>query len=297
MSGVEFEVSAGQGAPWLPAHIADETRLVSLPFGRVFVCDVHPDGGSAQALPIVLLHGLFLTHHAFSRIIPPLAARRRVIALDLPGCGDSDRPNPRYAGQYGFDWMGEAVLQTLDALGISRCVLVGHDHGGALALSVAATQADRVSRLAVMAPLALTVSLPLQGTLSVAPSLGIDVFRRTLRRGDLKRFLEQGLSTPELLDESDLHVFWDRLCRVGGREATYAMLGQMPSVVRLRDQFAAVHTPTTLIWGDRDSLTPPEQSSRLAALLPNATEVLIDGCGHNPAYERPGQVVQLLERL
>jgi pimeloyl-ACP methyl ester carboxylesterase len=52
--------------------------------------------------------------------------------------------------------------------------------------------------------------------------------------------------------------------------------------------------PTTLIWGDRDEIVPPEHATRLAELLPNATEAIIDGCGHNPAYERPTQVAQLL---
>lgn len=72
------------------------------------------------------------------------------------------------------------------------------------------------------------------------------------------------------------------------------MLAQMPSVVRMRDRFAAVAVPTTLVWGDRDQIVPPDHATRLAALLPNASEVIIDGCGHNPAYERPVELAKLL---
>ena len=50
MTNLEIDAAAGQGAPWLPAHIADETRLVSLPFGRVFVCDVHPGASAVEAV-------------------------------------------------------------------------------------------------------------------------------------------------------------------------------------------------------------------------------------------------------
>lgn len=282
------------GAPWLPAEVADDSRLLELSFGRVFACDVSPPVADIRKPPLVLLHGLFLTHHAFSRIIPSLAVDRRVVALDLPGAGDSDRPSAVAVDDYSFEWLAEAVVETLEALGVSACTLVGHDFGGTLALVLAAKRPDRVLELFLLSPLALTVSLPLQGALAVAPSLGLEVFRRTLRRVDFVRFLEQGLSTPELLDEGDAHVFWDRLSRWGGREAAYAMLAQMPSVVRLRDRFAAVSVPTTLLWGDRDQIVPPEHATRLAALLPNATEAIIDGCGHNPAYERPAEVAGLL---
>lgn len=282
------------GAPWLPAEVADDSRLLELPFGRVFACDVSPPAAELRKPPLVLLHGLFLTHHAFSRIIPRLAVDRRVVALDLPGAGDSDRPNAAQVDDYSFEWLADAVAATLEALGVSTCTLVGHDFGGTLALVLAAKQPDRVRELFLLSPLALTVSLPLQGALAIAPSLGLEVFRRTLRRVDFVRFLEQGLSTPELLDEGDAHVFWDRLSRWGGREAAYAMLAQMPSVVRLRDRFTSVSVPTTLVWGDRDQIVPPEHATRLAGLLPNASEAIVDGCGHNPAYERPAEVAGLL---
>ncbi|MCR9162052.1 MAG: alpha/beta fold hydrolase [Nannocystaceae bacterium] len=282
------------GAPWLPAHVTDATRLVPLPFGRVFVCDVQPPAARIRKPPLVLLHGLFLTHHAYARVIPQLAADRRVIAIDLPGAGDSDRPNAAEVDEYSFEWLASAVEQTLDALDVPVCAIAGHDFGGTVAAVFASTRPERVSEVFLISPLALTVSLPLQGTLAVAPSLGLEVFRRALRRADLVRFLEQSLSTAALLDEGDAHVFWDRLCRWGGREAAYAMLVQLPSVVRLRDRFAALKVPSTLIWGDRDAIVPPEQAPRLAALLPAAREVLIDGCGHNPAYERPAELARLL---
>ena len=282
------------GAPWLSAEVVDDSRLLEFSFGRVFVCDVSPPAAEIRKPPLVLLHGLFLTHHAFSRIIPKLAVDRRVVALDLPGAGDSDRPNPAQVDDYSFEWLADSVAEVLEALGVSACTLLGHDFGGTLALVLASKQPDTFGELFLLSPLALTVSLPLQGALAIAPSLGLEVFRRTLRRVDFVRLLEQGLSTPELLDDGDMHVFWDRLSRWGGREAAYAMLAQMPSVVRLRDRFAAVAVPTTLVWGDRDQIVPAEHATRLAALLPNATEAVIDGCGHNPAYERPHELVNLL---
>jgi pimeloyl-ACP methyl ester carboxylesterase len=152
-----------------------------------------------------------------------------------------------------------------------------------------------VRRLVLLDPVVMAVSLPLQGTLAVVPSLGVEVFKRTLRRADLRRFLVQGTSTPELVSDSDVNVYWDRLTRRGGREATYGMLSQLGTLVSLRDRLRAALAPTLVLWGDRDTLVPPEQGDRLVELLPHARLELVDGCGHNPADERPTQVVRLIE--
>jgi pimeloyl-ACP methyl ester carboxylesterase len=287
--------TAGFGQPWLRDDVEDRSRLITLPFGRVFVIDVGPGTAAVAAPPLCLLHGLFLTHYAFRRIIPELAVHRRVVALDLPGAGDSDRPSTRSTGDYAVDWLAHAVLQTLAAIGIERFDLLGHDFGGAVAVAIAAEEPRRVRRLALLDPVVIAVSLPLQGTLSVVPSLGPEVFKRTLRRADLRRFLVQGTSTPELVSDSDVNVYWDRLTRRGGREATYAMLSQLGTLISLRDRLRAVEAPTLVMWGDRDQLVAPEQGDRLVELMPEARLELVDGCGHNPADERPTEVARLIE--
>ncbi len=285
-------VAAG---PWLPDEVDDRSRLVTLPLGRVFVCDVGPaDPSAITAPPIVLVHGLFVTHHVFARIIPLLAKSRRVIALDLPGAGDSDHPAPAVADDYSVAWLAEAVLQTADAVGVDRFDVLGHDFGGAVALALAARYGGRIGKLHLLDPVALTVSLPLTGTLSIVPSLGSRMFERTLRRADLRGFLLQGLSAAELLCEPDVNVFWDRLGRRGARAATFAMLSQLPSLVRLRDTIRSVEVPTQVIWGDRDAIVGVEQGERLLALLGQGTLERVEGCGHNPADERPALVVRLI---
>lgn len=285
------------GAAWLADSVPDRTQLVELPFGRVFVVDVGPvSGGGAELPPLVMLHGLFVTHYAFGRLIPRLASARRIIAVDLPGTGDSDHPSVDECDEYSFDWLAEAVLQTVGALDVGRFDLLGHDYGGSVSLALAAGNPGRVRRLVLASPLALSVSLPLEGSLAFTSALGSEVFKRALRRADLAAFLGQGMSAPELVADATVDVFWDRLGREGAREATYAMLGQVASLVRMRERFASVSAPTLLVWGDRDRIAGPEQGERLCELLPNASLESIDGCGHNPAEERPEELARLIER-
>jgi pimeloyl-ACP methyl ester carboxylesterase len=300
------------GAAWLPEDVPDRTRLIPTPHGRVFVVDVGPSevipGGHAgeasppppdpQGPPLVLLHGLFVTHFAFERLIPRLAERRRVIAIDLPGTGDSDHPDPTVGDDYSPAWLAAVVLDAVGALGVDRFDLLGHDYGGAIALWLASAHTDRVRRLVLVDPLALGSSLPLQGTLAIVPALGAEVFKRALRRADVAGFLAQGMSTPELVRDAAVDVYWDRLGREGAREATYAMLGQILGLVRLRERFASVEAPTMVVWGDRDRIVGPEQGERLVELLTqgDARLELIEGCGHNPADERPEALARLVEQ-
>jgi pimeloyl-ACP methyl ester carboxylesterase len=286
-----------RGAAWLPADVPDRTHLVPLPQGRVFVVDVGPaEGVSASQPPLVLLHGVFVTHFAFHRLIPRLSSARRIIAIDLPGTGDSDHPDPELCDEYSFDWLSDAVLQTLDTLDVGTFDLLGHDYGGSVALAMTAAHPERVRRLILAAPLALSVSLPLEGSLGFTPALGPEVFKRVLRRADLTTYLGQCVSAPELVSETTVDVYWDRLGREGAREATYAMLGQVASLVRMRERFASVSAPTLLVWGDRDRIVGHDQGERLVELLPKATLETIDGCGHNLAEERPEELARLVER-
>lgn len=280
---------------WLPDDVGIRSRLVPLSFGRMFAADVGPGRDEEPRPPLVLLHGLFVTHHMFHRVIPAWAAKRRVIAPDLPGCGDSDHPDPEDASGYGAGWLASSVAEAMTALGIERFDLLGHDLGGAVALALAASEPARVRRLILCDPLALAVSLPLPGALALAPTLGAEVFARTLRRTDVRSWLSEALSTPELLDRDDFEVYWDRLGRQGAPRALHAMLREVGLLARLRERLDSVRAPTLVVWGDRDEIVPPEQGERLVELLSDGRLEVLDGCGHDPAAEQPERLIDLVD--
>ena len=97
-----------------------------------------------QGVPVLLLHGLASTRHIWDLVVPGLAGRP-VVALDQRGHGDSDRPE----GPYDGATVAADALTALDALGISRAVVVGHSWGASTALRLAAEAPERV--LAVVA--------------------------------------------------------------------------------------------------------------------------------------------------
>src|SRR5215212_11576073 len=96
--------------------------------------------------PLLLLHGCPFSSYIWRKVIPLLSPRYRCLAPDLLGLGDTETPE-------GTDWSLRAqaamVVGFLDALGIERAHVVGHDHGGAIAQLLAAEHPERVDRLVI----------------------------------------------------------------------------------------------------------------------------------------------------
>ena len=274
---------------------ADRSRLVLLSFGRVYVRDRGPIAGEPP--PLLLVHGLMVTSHSYRDVVPLLARTRRVLAVDLPGCGESDRPDPEAAGHYALPWLADRIAELLDRLEVAVVDTVAHSFGGTLALCLAANHPARVRRQVLVDPVAFPMELPLEGRIALVPRLGPYVFKTLYRRADLRRYLGRVFSAPELLDETALNVYWDRLSRDGGREATYAMLGHLTTLAWLRQRLPDVACPTLVVWGDRDALMPMADAERLVELLPDARLAVVDGCGHAVPEERPDRLAALVQEF
>ncbi len=311
----------------------DHSRFVRLAPGRLWMQDLGPrHGGGAYVHraedlvaepPLVLLHSMLVTSWDFRFIAEPLAAAgRRVLAPDLLGCGNSDRPAPADAAGYGFEWHAELLHRALERLGLHTIDLLGHGYGGAVALHLARRiehargSSLRLRRLILVAPHCLPVEAPiaLPGPMPRMRRawrwVGFSplVFRTVFPRAALRRFLTRSLSTVELLESAelcdDVDVYWDRLCRDGGLDAVEAMIAQIdalhdnpPDGVRERLHVAmqSIRTPTMFVWGDRDTIVPTELAERTAALMPDAELRIIEGCGHAPHRERPQALLRALE--
>jgi haloacetate dehalogenase len=106
-------------------------------------------GGDGSA--VVLLHGYPQTHYCWRRVAPELARSHTVVAPDIRGYGQSSAPS---GGQHGEGYskreMAAEIVAILDALGIARAAVVGHDRGGRVAYRMALDHPDRVERLAVL---------------------------------------------------------------------------------------------------------------------------------------------------
>ncbi len=102
-----------------------------------------------QGEPVVLLHGFPDTAHMWRHQVPALAdAGYRVIAPDQRGCGQSTRPDGLES--YGYEALMGDIIGIVDALGIERFSVIGHDWGAVLAWAMASFMPDRVDRMAAL---------------------------------------------------------------------------------------------------------------------------------------------------
>ncbi|HEX6619910.1 MAG TPA: alpha/beta fold hydrolase [Solirubrobacteraceae bacterium] len=240
--------------------------------------------------PVVALHGLGGTKGSFMPTVAALAGEFRVIATDLPGFGDSDKP---LRAAYDARYFASTVVDLLDALGIDRAHLIGNSLGGRVALEVGLRHPDRVGRLALLAPsLAWRRDRPWAPLLRlVRPELGLVQFApRPIVEGIVHRLIPGANDgwTAAGVDE-----FLRAFLTPAGRAAFYAAARQIyleePHGAegfwpRLRE----LEPEALFVWGRRDRLVPIGFARHVADALPRARHLELE-CGHVPQVERPAQ--------
>ena len=142
--------------------------------------------GDPDAQPVVMLHGLGGTKGSFLPTVAALADSYRMLAIDLPGFGDSVKP---VGAAYDPRFFAKAVCGFLDACGIERAHLIGNSMGGRVALEVGFRHPDRVERIVGLAPalawlrerrwaLLVKALRPELGLLQIAPRPVVEEFAR-----------------------------------------------------------------------------------------------------------------------
>lgn len=252
--------------------------------------------------PMVLVHGLGSSSLLFARAWGTLAARHRLLALDLPGCGETR--GPRHRMELAFH--AEHVLRLLDRRGVQAAHWVGHSMGAQIALWAALHHPDRVAALSLISPAGIE---PFD---RVQRRLLIDTFRpgaiAAARPHQLRKHLAQGFH--RMPPEAEwLHH--RRASLRGGRLERYAhafsrgvraMLDE-PVHHRLHE----VDHPTLLAIGAQDALVPnrffrPGDSpaaliERARAAIPRADARVIDEAGHLLPFEQPQHFARLVSAM
>jgi 2-hydroxy-6-oxonona-2,4-dienedioate hydrolase len=250
--------------------------------------------------PLLLLHGHEQSGTSWRWVIPALARTHRVLALSLPGTGDSDPPVGDYAP--GSD-MVPFVAAFLDTLGVEPPLdVVGHSAGGAIALRLALADPDRIRTLTLVDsaglgqavhPLLALDTLPGIGELAIMISRipGGSVGRTSMSTAML--FAQPWRIPAEFLTEH--HNLGQR---PGQLEISTAMARALfgPNGQRqiLLEHLPTLTTPTLVIWGGCDYVLPAHQAQTAVNLLPNGRLSLFPDCGHLPHVEQPDRFAAVL---
>ena len=243
--------------------------------GRVTIAGgkaIGVDEAGAGGVPIVFLHGVGSDKSVWAPQLEHFGARRRAIAVDYPGYGESDPAEP---GTSRDDYATE-VLAAMDALGVEQAHVCGLSLGGVIAIAIHHAAPKRCA------------SLILADTFAVHPD-GQAIYERSVAASEQMSELAAA-RTPVLLApgaSEDLHQeVRETMARIDpeafriGAEAVW--------LADQRDRVAAIQVPTLILVGAEDSVTPPELSHELADIISGAGLHELAGAGHLSNIERPG---------
>ncbi|ERG63659.1 hypothetical protein L332_04215 [Agrococcus pavilionensis RW1] len=270
-------------------------RFLDLPGLRMHVVE------AGSGTPVVLVHGFPQSSREWARVMPLIEPHARAIAPDLRGAGRSEAPD----SPYRLDTMCGDLVELLDALGIERAVVVGHDIGALGALALAMEHPERVSHLVVLSvpPMYVKLSPALlrsvrhlwfQYALAV-PGLG----ERLLGGGEqrLPHWLFSTFAVHGGPTERDREAYVARLRepdRARAASRTYRQL-VVPEFLRIvrggyRDRLPTM--PTLVLFGADDPVVPRSALEGLDRLAPSMRVDEVPGAGHWVVDEAPAEVAR-----
>jgi pimeloyl-ACP methyl ester carboxylesterase len=256
-------------------------------------------GGKPDAPLLLLVHGITNSSGSWERVLPLLGQRFGIIAPDLLGHGESDKPR----GDYSLGAAASLLRDLMLALGHDRATIVGHSLGGGIAMQMAYQFPERVERLALVASggLGREVSLLLR-----AATLPGSEFVLPLLVSDPLVSATDGIA--RLLGKVGLKVGRDvaemavGLASLKDIEARKAFVHTARSVIDVGGQlvdasdklYLAQALPTLLVWGVRDPIIPAHHGVRAHELMPGSRLELFDGAGHFPHHDEPAAFAAVL---
>ena len=221
--------------------------------------------------PVLLLHGWASSCEVYKGFINTLKSRCRLVAPDFPGCGGSDIMDK----PWNLEDYCNLVLKFIDATGLENPILIGHSHGGRVAMYMAGTG---------------MVSPPKMVLLDAAGLIPKKSLKLRIRARSFK-IIKGVLTLPVIRN------FSASLLNRARRHFGSADYNSAPEVLRktlvtlvnqdIRHLLPNIKCPTLLIWGENDTATPLADAKVIEGLIGDAGLCVIKGTGHFSFVERP----------
>jgi pimeloyl-ACP methyl ester carboxylesterase len=257
----------------------------------------YAEAGSGEDV-VLCLHGWPQHWYEWRHLMPALADRHRVIALDLRGFGWSDAPEDGYEKEN----LADDVLAVLDELGIERVKLVGHDWGGWIGFLLALREPRRIERF-----LALNIIPPWTNVRKALPHLWRFYYQQVIqapvigyrlhRAGFVRKVLVGGSTIRDAWTEEALDAFADNYAEPARARAGVQMyrtfnLREVLPYARGRYANSRLTVPTLLVFGEDDAALHPSLLVGTERQADDMQIELVPNCGHFIADEMPDLVAE-----
>lgn len=254
--------------------------------------------GSRTRQLAVLIHGWSSSWYALSPLIIPISQRFHVMAVDLPGYGNS----PRLPNRTSIRAYADLIADLIEQKGDGPAVLIGHSMGGMISMTVALHYPALVERMVLLAP---TVTGRLSGMINtlISPvtfmeSIGLGSMVVSATERAFVGLTDRMMRPVSFSDRSDiteadyLRLRQDARNPGQGRVRAECFLAMRDN--DLSGKISAIEAPTLIIWGAEDNTVPLRDSGVVADEWPQADLRILPKAGHWPQFERPVETRRLV---
>lgn len=236
--------------------------------------------------PLVLIHGFQDSHRVWARVAPLLSHEFRVLMLDLPGSGLSDRPDAPYT----LTWYARMVISWMDAIGLELAHICGHSFGGGIAQWMLLEDRQRIKRLALVSPGGLGREVGVWLKYVPFPVLGPKLTPLVVRYviPVLMRF------APGIFGNRDPMEIqrYVEMMRIPGThrafqrsvEGVIDLFGQYMQTKQLVGEINGL-PPIALFWGENDPILPVKHGRSMLTQSTGITLTTYPKCGHFPQLD------------
>ncbi|WP_169822912.1 alpha/beta fold hydrolase [Methyloligella halotolerans] len=255
---------------------------------------------TGKGSPLLLIHGFGSSTYTWKNILPELSRDHRVIAVDMKGFGQSDKP---YDEHYSAMDQAELLAELIERENLHDITLVGHSFGGGVALALA-LQADgrlkgRISKLVLIDTVAYPQKVPVFFKLLAVPGLSHLSVRMVPASLQASVALKLAYYDETKITEETVEAYSAPLKTAAGKHAIIHSARQIvpPDLDEISARYATIQLPTLIMWCDHDKIVPMDIGLKLRRNIPNSDFQLVKACGHIPQEEQPEQTLQILDNF
>jgi pimeloyl-ACP methyl ester carboxylesterase len=248
--------------------------------------------------PVLLIHGFGASTYTWRHIAPELARTHRVIAIDLKGFGQSDKP---FDEHYSVFDQADLLMDLVEAQDLRDLTLIGHSFGGGVALVLALSDdpriKGRISKLVLLDTIAYPQHIPVFFRMLDMPLVSHLGVRMVPPAVQTRIALQIAYLDNSKIDDEEVEAYAAPLRTAAGKHAIIHSARQiMPEGMEdISDRYKTIETPTLIMWCDHDRIVPLEVGLKLRRTLPNSTLRVVKECGHMPQEEQPERTLELIQ--
>ncbi len=255
---------------------------------------------SGQGEPLLFIHGFGETSYTWSKLSPELSKHYRVIAIDLMGFGQSDKPVD--SSLYTIEYQAKLVVQFIKQKGLNNVTLIGHSYGGGVTMMSAVMlmhQEGVLKKLVMIGGIAYRMPLPHFIHMLVIPFLSRLALALIPKRRLVMNMFRVVYYDQDKVEQSFVEAYARPL---RDRRAQLALVYTARLVMpdNLDDytcRYRDIMVPALMIWGDHDAVVPGSIGERLSQDLPDARLEVLRDCGHVPHEEEPEKTLSLISNF